>query len=391
MATYKVIQDIEAEDKLVGPLTLRQFIYACIAAVCAYLSFIFVVKGVAFLLVITAPPMLFTGFFAFPWGRDQPTEVWALAKIRFYLKPRRRIWDQSGVKDLVTVTAPKRPVQVLTDGLSPDQVQSRLVALASTLDTRGWAVKNVGTNLFDPARAGAIPDSDRLVAPSTLPREVPQTDITAGDDMLDEANNPRAARLDQMINESSKSRRQQIVDRLRFSAKSTAGTEQTAQPASVVAPPHILSAQLPAPADYWFLNKPVDLPQPAGAQTSAAIVSPVPTGTQLTDVSAAEPTADEEALAEALRERREKASQVVNYQHMKVIQPLGVQAMQAQAAAAQQDQAVPAVPQVTPLANPAKMVLASNDDLNIATIARIANGRDEAPDEVVISLHNHSS
>ena len=28
MATYKVIQDIEAEDKLIGPLTLRQFIYA---------------------------------------------------------------------------------------------------------------------------------------------------------------------------------------------------------------------------------------------------------------------------------------------------------------------------------------------------------------------------
>jgi len=40
MATYKVIQDIEAEDKLVGPLTLRQFIYAAIAAICGYLSFL---------------------------------------------------------------------------------------------------------------------------------------------------------------------------------------------------------------------------------------------------------------------------------------------------------------------------------------------------------------
>ena len=397
MATYKVIQDIEAEDKLVGPLTLRQFIYACIAAVCAYLSFLAVAKGLSLLLIITIPPMSFTGFFAFPWGRDQPTEVWALAKIRFFLKPRRRIWDQSGVKDLVTVTAPKRPVQVLTDGLSPDQVQSRLVALASTLDTRGWAVKNVSTNLFDPARIGTIPDSDRLVAPSRLPREVPQTDITAGDDMLDEANNPRAARLSEMINASSKSRRQQLVDRLRFSAKSTTSAQQAARPASVVAPPHIPSAQLPAPADYWFLNKPVDLPQPGGAQPSVATASqtlpadPTAGAGQPTGASAAEPTADEEALAEALRERREKASQVVNYQHMKVIQPLGLRAMQAQAAAVQQGRAVSAAPQVTPLANPAKMVLASNDDLNIATIARIANGRDEAPDEVVISLHNHSS
>ncbi|MGH7158305.1 MAG: PrgI family mobile element protein [Candidatus Saccharimonadales bacterium] len=33
MATYKVIQDIEAEDKILGPLTLRQFIYAGVAAI----------------------------------------------------------------------------------------------------------------------------------------------------------------------------------------------------------------------------------------------------------------------------------------------------------------------------------------------------------------------
>src|SRR5262245_43987443 len=99
MASYKVIQDIEAEDKLVGPLSLRQFIYAGIAALCGYLSFFSLSKGLGLLLFIFVPPMLFTGFFAFPFGRDQPTEVWALAKIRFFLKSRKRIWDQSGVKD----------------------------------------------------------------------------------------------------------------------------------------------------------------------------------------------------------------------------------------------------------------------------------------------------
>lgn len=63
MATYKVIQDIEAEDKLVGPLTLRQFIYAAIAAVCAYISFLGVSKGAYFILVIFGPIMLIAGFF----------------------------------------------------------------------------------------------------------------------------------------------------------------------------------------------------------------------------------------------------------------------------------------------------------------------------------------
>ena len=90
MSTYKVIQDIEAEDKLVGPLTLRQFIYAGIAALSGYLGFLTASKGAPFMLGIFLPVTGICGFFAFPWGQDQPTEVWALAKVRFYLKPRRR-------------------------------------------------------------------------------------------------------------------------------------------------------------------------------------------------------------------------------------------------------------------------------------------------------------
>jgi len=39
MATYKVIQDIEAEDKLLGPMTLRQFIYAVIVVVMGFVAF----------------------------------------------------------------------------------------------------------------------------------------------------------------------------------------------------------------------------------------------------------------------------------------------------------------------------------------------------------------
>ncbi len=39
MSTYKVIQDIEAEDKLLGPLTLRQFIYAAVVLVMGFVAF----------------------------------------------------------------------------------------------------------------------------------------------------------------------------------------------------------------------------------------------------------------------------------------------------------------------------------------------------------------
>ena len=49
MSTYKVLQDIEAEDKLIGPLTLRQFIYALVAAFNGYLTFMVITKGIAFM------------------------------------------------------------------------------------------------------------------------------------------------------------------------------------------------------------------------------------------------------------------------------------------------------------------------------------------------------
>src|ERR1700761_2447452 len=135
MATYKVIQDVEAEDKLVGPLTLRQFIYAGISVLSVYLGFLSATKGAAFMLVVFVPITAICGFFAFPWGQDQPTEVWALARIRFMIKPRRRIWDQSGAKEPVSVTAPPVVIHRFTNGLSQDEVRSRLTALADTIDS----------------------------------------------------------------------------------------------------------------------------------------------------------------------------------------------------------------------------------------------------------------
>ena len=145
MATYKVIQDIEAEDHILGPLTLRQFIYALVTIFFGYLSFVVIDKHVFFMLLFFVPPGVLFGFLAFPFGRDQPNEVWALARLRFILKPRRRLWNQSGAKELVSVTAPKREGRQLTNGLTKAEVNNRLQALALMIDSRGWAIKNLAT------------------------------------------------------------------------------------------------------------------------------------------------------------------------------------------------------------------------------------------------------
>jgi hypothetical protein len=168
MAVYKVIQDVESEDKLLGPLSLKGFIYAVIAGSCAFIEFrLFLIASPlkwAFMLMFAVPMLLF-GVLASPLGREQPTEVWLLSRVRFFIKPRKRIWDQEGLSELVTITVPKKLELHLTKDLTQTEVQSRLKTLATTLDTRGWAIKNVDVNLNDPNINANIvtPQSDRLV------------------------------------------------------------------------------------------------------------------------------------------------------------------------------------------------------------------------------------
>lgn len=384
MATYKVIQDVEAEDKLIGPLTLRQFIYAGIAAIFLYLSYFVASRGAGFMIVFFLPVALFTGFLAFPWGRDQPTEVWALAKIRFMLKPRRRIWDQSGVKELVTITAPKQVITNFSNNLSQDEVRSRLQALANTIDTRGWAVKNSNVNA---AQAGLLPDSDRLVAPALLPKPVDDTGIQASDDIMDEQNNAGAQRLQSMIDQSAKDHRSKIVENLKKDAPAP--------------------AQPPKPADYWFLNQPA---QPASIPNNMVTFNTQVVTPGADDDGSAMTTADEASIVADL-EAHKHQSEGAYYGHMHTIKPLSQQDDQTAAALPEPPapagqapaQPVAAAPQpapaqanaqapqnanapVTPAERAAILQLANNNDLNVATIAREAE-RSAPQNEVVIKLH----
>lgn len=366
MATYKVIQDIEAEDKLVGPLTLRQFIYAGIAALSLYLGFLCVTKHAAFMLVIFVPIAMVTGFFAFPWGQDQPTEVWALAKIRFFLKPRRRIWDQSGAKELVTVTAPKRVERHLTNGLNQDEVRSRLSALASTIDSRGWAVKNVNVNMGSGAAAYGAEGSDRLVQASSLPQEVMSVDVRASDDILDEAANPIAQHFDSMIHASSDAHRQQLMAQMQ---QPTLPALPSTQPASQAGQP---------PADYWFMHAGPTVPGQA-TFVDVPVVAPGAQAQTAAAPQAAVPTAEEEAMVAKFK--AENSSQTPAYGHLKTLKTPEQLAAEARAKAA-------AKPPVTPQSRAAIINLANNDDLDVATIARQAHKQAKGNDdgEVVISL-----
>lgn len=361
MATYKVLQDIEAEDKFVGPLTLKQFIFLGITALCIYISFFAWSKGVWFVGLILLPFIIVGGFLGFPWGRDQPTEVWLLAKLRFFLKPRRRIWDQTGMSELVRITVPKRIVQNLTDNLSQTEVKSRLQALAETIDSRGWAVKNVNVNLSSqPALIGAGATSDRLLDASTLPQVniVADAQVSAADDMFA---NSHATQLTSQIAQSAQAHKDDIRQ----------NTQNAALPDD---------EKTPTP-DFWFMNQPDPSTIPQGqARFAPQSVKPytensgILIGKKPDDI----PEEAQAALLEKLHHK--KVEPDTNFQHRHKVVPDSEKTVVKQ----------PAAP-LTNTGNPAILDLARDNNRNVSSLAREAehiNKRHDLPDdEIVISLH----
>lgn len=376
MATYKVLQDIEAEDKLLGPFTLKQFIFMAITLFLGFIGFNIVASSAPIFMkvplsVIVLLPMLVFGFLAAPISRDQPNDIWLLARLRFLFKPRVRIWNQDGIQELVTVTVPKVDVHVFTDNLSQTEVKSRLGALASTLDSRGWAVKNVNANLAStPGYLTGQTGSDRLVGPSQLPQEVSAIEVLASDDILDPTSNSTAQNLDRLIQQSTSQQKQQAISSM---TQASSGTPPTAPR-----------------QDYWFMNQAAapaaPLPQNYATFDGQTVVAP---GTDDAH-DAAEATDEEKALAHKLVEEKQHQNDHV-VDHMKVLEPLHDREgkIVPRPPAAPPVASQPAAPaQTPPVAKPAVQALARNNDLNIATLARQAKKLDAPEDgEVVISLH----
>lgn len=212
MATYKVIQDIEAEDKLLGPLTLKQFIFAVIAVAFAGMAFITVTKvGNPLVAIPFLPFIVIFGFLAAPIGRDQPTEVWLAARLRFLFVPRKRIWDQNGLKELVAITVPKKDIHIYSDNLSKKEVKSRLRALSDVIDSRGWATRNVAINAYDPQPQYLQQTTDRLLNQDSLPQTVPELTMGADADILDATNNPTAQHFEELVEESTVAQKKSAI------------------------------------------------------------------------------------------------------------------------------------------------------------------------------------
>lgn len=353
MATYKVPQDVEADDKLIGPFSFRQFVYLLIVAMAIALAWglsqLFI--GLA---IIPLPVILFFGTLALPLRKDQPMEIYMAAMVSFYLKPRKRLWDPEGVETMIEIIAPKTVEVQRVKDLSQNEAEQRLSYLANIVDSQGWAIRGVT------GAAGSVMNNDLLL------------EAQGATDVLD-TNTSVAQSFDQMMTQSTERMREEARQRM---------LQATAIPAPAPAPvlPNPVAvdysgqvatqAMLPqAPAQY-----PPVLPATQPAQNGTQpIYNPYPTFHQ----SVVQPIGDPMHQAQNDIATAVPAAQVA---------PAPVVPTQS---------AAPIVTETAPTTSDIALTtgimnLANNPDLSIETIAheaqRLHKKAEEDSEEVVISL-----
>lgn len=246
MAVYKVPQDVEADDKLIGPFSFRQFIYIIIAIIAIALAW-----GLAQLFIglalIPLPIIILFGALALPLRKDQPMEIYLAAVVSFYLKPRKRLWQPDGIQSLVEITAPKVVEVHRMKDLSQSEAEQRLSYLANIVDTGGWAVRGVGAGAPDSAM-----QNDVFYAAQ-------QTE-----DVLD-TNSGVAHTIDTMISQADARHREEIVQRMQQPTPPpvapVAPSTPTTQPPSAVPPqastptdPHLVYNPYPTSMHQSVIN-----------------------------------------------------------------------------------------------------------------------------------------
>jgi hypothetical protein len=293
--------------------------------------------------------------------------VWVLAKLRFRFKPKARIWNQDGLQELVTITAPKKVEVQLTDNLSQTEVKSRLKALADTIDSRGWAIKNAQVNI-----AMTEQTSDRLVSPTILPQQVPTIDSGVTDVLDDQA--PISSSFDHMIETSDREHMENSLEQMERARRGEPiGDEQPEIRFSTPTSSPMPVSMLPTPTPVVVSPMPhVEEPEDA----TPSLIQPIDT------------TADEDTLAQQLKERHEKSIDLYGHN---VVDNDGHPIIRKHIPAGKSAEKTKAQPEMTTSATPAIIQKLSEDNnLYIDTVGRVADEAtkaDENDGEVVINLH----
>ncbi len=213
MGTYKVPQNVEAEDKILGPLSMKQFIYAMIGVGYGLLTFaILHALSIVLWAIVGLPPMLALLGLGLYQREDQPLETFVVAIADFFVRPRKRLWQKEPISEVFRLQPPPpKPEEAMRD---PRQVRSQLAELADLVDTRGWSVKQ--PELQEPDEQPVVDLQDRIGAEVLGAPELTAAlpEVSEDDDIL--SGQTSAARgLNTLIENTVQSVREEALEKMR--------------------------------------------------------------------------------------------------------------------------------------------------------------------------------
>lgn len=106
---YKVPQNIDLEDKIVGPFTMKQFAYLMgggLLIYAIYQIFLPYENGIIYTVILALPVAFLALALTFIKINDRPFEKFIVNYFQFLFSPKRRIWSRGYETPMVIIKTP---------------------------------------------------------------------------------------------------------------------------------------------------------------------------------------------------------------------------------------------------------------------------------------------
>lgn len=133
---YQIPQFVEIEDRIIGPLTLKQFLYLAFAS--AFLFVFWFLFAFYIWIIIALPITALAAAFAFLKINDRPFVYFFLSFIKYFTKPKLYIFSGTAGKTM-PLSLEKEKVEAETPVPMEEKriTSSKLKELALNLDING--------------------------------------------------------------------------------------------------------------------------------------------------------------------------------------------------------------------------------------------------------------
>jgi len=136
---FKVPQNIDMQDRIIGPLTMVQFIYAVIGGGVCYSIYSAVPAPFSYIIIL--PIALFVICLDFVKINERPFLNFFLAAIQYASAPKQRVWHQGSGSDL-RVEIYHAKVEEAQTFTSKNISRSQITAIANKVDTGEKLIRN---------------------------------------------------------------------------------------------------------------------------------------------------------------------------------------------------------------------------------------------------------